>query len=144
MDFEILNNDLYVSNPSPSTPVRINMGNCGVYFDAHKRNMTESMFENIVNKLGEIKIESADLKENCLKDNATTAKVIKKFFNRNLVDAHTIDLSYNQLGSEVAAVLVEVLPNCKKIEFLFLENNNFSHEDKEHISKAYPNIKIDF
>ena len=144
MKFQIANNDLYLSNQISNTPVQINISDRGVYFDAHKRNMTATMFKNIVNKLGKIKIEGVNLKDNRLKDNTTTAKIIRKFFNQNLVNAHTIDLSYNQLGSKVAIVLIEVLPNCKNIEFLFLENNKFSLEDKECIRKALPHVRIDF
>jgi Ran GTPase-activating protein (RanGAP) involved in mRNA processing and transport len=144
MNFQIVNDDVYISNQTRDTPVQINIGQNGIYFDAYKRNITATMLIGIINKLGNIKIEGVDLENNRLKDNKTTAKLLRKFFFQNLIYAHTINLSNNQLGSLVAKVFIEVLAKLEKLEFLSLRNNNFSSEDKKRIREACPNTKIDF
>jgi len=123
---------------------QISISKCGIYFDASSLNMTATTLNVIINRLGNIKIDGVNLNDNRLKDNKTTAKLIRKFFFQNLLNTHTINLSNNQLSSLVAKVFIEILAKFEKLEFLSLKNNNFSSEDKKKIREAYPNTKIDF
>jgi hypothetical protein len=123
---------------------QISISKCGIYFDASSLNMTATTLNVIINRLGNIKIDGVNLNDNRLKDNKTTAKLLRKFFSQNLMDAHTINLSNNQLGSLVAKVFIEVSVKLEKLKFLSLENNNFSSEDKKKIREACPNTKINF
>ena len=121
---------------------QISISKCGIYFDASSLNMTATTLNVIINRLGNIKIDGVNLNDNRLKDNKTTAKLIRKFFFQNLLNTHTINLSNNQLSSLVAKVFIEILAKFEKLEFLSLKNNNFSFEDKERIRATCQNLNV--
>jgi len=139
-----MNNKSKMLKQTQIPQAQISISKCGIYFDASSLNMTATTLNVIINRLGNIKIDGVNLNDNRLKDNKTTAKLLRKFFSQNLMDAHTINLSNNQLGSLVAKVFIEVFAKLEKLKFLSLENNNFSSEDKKKIRESCPNTKIDF
>jgi hypothetical protein len=139
-----MNNKSKMLKQTQIPQAQISISKCGIYFDASSLNMTATTLNVIINRLGNIKIDGVNLNDNRLKDNKTTAKLLRKFFSQNLMDAHTINLSNNQLGSLVAKVFIEVSVKLEKLKFLSLENNNFSSEDKKKIREACPNTKINF
>ena len=137
-----MNNKSKMLKQTQIPQAQISISKCGIYFDASSLNMTATTLNVIINRLGNIKIDDVNLNDNRLKDNKTTAKLIRKFFFQNLLNTHTINLSNNQLSSLVAKVFIEILAKFEKLKFLSLENNNFSFEDKERIHATCQNLNV--